>query len=363
MKKIAFHLNCLAIGGAERVVANLAEQFASEGYDVVIATEWEEENEYVLDARVRRVMVGIEKGEEKKGRFSQIFLRFLKLRRFVKKEKPDVLIAFAQKANYRALIATIGMKQKVVACVRTDPVGHYDSFADWFEIRLLFRRAAGLVFQTEGQRDFFPNFVKKKSIIILNPINPKYIGVPYEEVHEKEVVHSGRIVDFKNHELLIRAFAKVHKMHPDYVLKCYGPDSYDGTMEKIKRCIEELGAESYVKLMGASDELEKLLPKASVYAFSSDWEGLPNAVMEAMALGLPVVATDCPCGGPATVIRDGENGILVPIRDENALAEKITLLIEDRQLAERLGKNARNISKVANVQAIYEKWRDYLESL
>lgn len=363
VKKIAFHLNCLAIGGAERVVSNLAAQFAEEGYEVVVATEWEEQEEYTLDSRVRRMSVGIGKEEEGKGRISKMFLRLQRLRQFIKREKPDVLIAFAQKANYRTLIATIGMKQKVVACVRTDPVGHYDSFIDGICIRFLFRRAAGFVFQTEGQRDFFPDFVKKRSVVILNPLNEKYIGLPSVDSHEKEVVHSGRIVDFKNHELLIRAFARVHQKHPDYVLKCYGPDSGDGTLEKIEHCIKELGAESYVKLMGASDELEKLLPKASVYAFSSDWEGLPNALLEAMAMGLPVVATDCPCGGPATIIQNGKNGILIPVRDEDALTEKINLLIEDRKLAGRLGENARRISEIANVQAVYEQWRNYLEAL
>ena len=363
MKKIAFHINSLAIGGAERVVTNLAAQFVSEGYEVVIATEWQEENEYVPDKKVRRVSVGLEKDEEGKGRISKMLLRFQRLRQFAKKEKPDVLIAFGKKANYHSLLSTIGMKQKVVVCVRTDPAGHYDGLAERIQTRMLFPRAAGYVFQTKGQRDFFPEFARKKSVIILNPLNPKYIGLPRPEVREKEVVHSGRIVDFKNHELLIHAFARVHQKHPDYVLKCYGPDSGDGTWEKAEQCIKELKAQDYVKLMGGSDELEKLLPKASVYAFSSDWEGLPNGVMEAMAMGLPVVATDCPCGGPATVICDGENGLLVPIRDEDALTEKICLLIEDRNLAERLGENARKISETANGQAVFMQWKNYLESL
>lgn len=363
MKKIVFHLNCLAMGGAERVVTNLSAQFAEEGYEVIVATEWEEEEEYCLDKKVRRVSVGLTKEEENRNRIVKMILRFLRLRNFTKRERPDVLIAFAKKANYRALLATLGMNQKVVACVRTNPKGHYDRFGDWFQIRLLFRRAAGVVFQTEGQKDFFPDFVKKKSIVILNPVNPKYIGLPVVVERDKEVVHSGRIVYFKNHELLIRAFARVHEKHPDYVLKCYGSDSGDGTWEKAENCIKKLGAESYVKLMGGSDDLEKLLPKAAVYAFTSDWEGLPNALLEAMAMGLPVVATDCPCGGPATVIQDGENGLLIPVGDEDALTESIIRLIEDRQMAERLGKNARKIGDIANSNAIFKQWRDYLEAL
>lgn len=363
MKKMVFHLNCMARAGAERVVSNLSAQFAREGYEVIVATEWREKEEYELDSRVRRVIVGPEGAEEKKGRLAKIWLRYAKLRRFVKAEKPDVLIAFGRKANYRALTATLFMKQKVVVCVRTNPEGHYDLLADKIQIPLLFRRAAGFVFQTTGQRDFFPPFVRKKSTIILNPVNPKYIGLPRPEKREKEVVHSGRLVDFKNHPLLIKAFARVHEKHPDYVLKLYGSDSGDGTKKIIEDLVQKLHAEAYVKLMGGSDELEKLLPKASVYAFSSDWEGLPNGVLEAMAMGLPVVATDCPCGGPATVIRNGENGLLVPIMDEDALTEAILLLIEDRKLAERLGENAAKIGETANGEAVFKQWKAYLESL
>lgn len=363
MKKIAFHLNCLARAGAERVVTNLSAQFAAEGYEVVIATEWREKEEYELDSRVRRVIVGPEGEEENRGRIARIWLRYAKLRRFVKEEKPDVLIAFGRKANYRALTATLFLKQKVVVCCRTNPTGHYDLLADRIQIPILFRKAAGFVFQTVGQRDFFPPFVRKKSTIILNPVNPKYIGIEPPKERAKEVVHSGRLVDFKNHPMLIRAFAKVHEKHPDYVLKLYGADSGDGTKQIIENLIEELHAQDWVLLMGGSDELEKLLPKASVYAFSSDWEGLPNGVLEAMAMGLPVVSTDCPCGGPATMIRDGENGLLVPIMDENAMAEAICKLIEDKELAERLGKNAAKIAEAANGEAVFESWKHYLESL
>ena len=361
MQKIAFHLNILQQGGAERVVSNLANRFAKEGYEVVIATEWYGTDEFALDQKVRRVHVGLTKEDENRSRISKMLRRIWYLRRFMKKEKPDVVVAFTRGVLYRALAAGIGTGIPVVISVRTDPVGHYDKKADKLRIPLLFPHAAGCVFQTEGAKAFFAPYLQENSRIILNPLNPKYVGVPEPAVRTKDVVQSGRLVDFKNQPMLIRAFLKVHEKHPDYTLKIYGPDSKDGTKEILESIIHENHAEDFVKLMGGSNTLEKDLADAALYAFSSDWEGLPNALMEAMALGLPVVSTDCPCGGPKTLIEDGVNGLLVPIMDEKAMTDGILRLIEDRELAERLGREARKISERANEDAVFEQWQTYLQ--
>lgn len=361
MQKIAFHLNSLQQGGAERVVSNLANRFAKEGYEVVIATEWYGTDEFALDQKVRRVHVGLTKEDENRSRISKMLRRIWYLRRFMKKEKPDVVVAFTRGVLYRALAAGIGTGIPVVISVRTDPVGHYDKKADKLRIPLLFPHAAGCVFQTEGAKAFFAPYLQENSKIILNPLNSKYVGVPEPAVRTKDVVQSGRLVDFKNQPMLIRAFLKVHEKHPDYTLKIYGPDSKDGTKEILESIIHENHAEDFVKLMGGSNTLEKDLADAALYAFSSDWEGLPNALMEAMALGLPVVSTDCPCGGPKTLIEDGVNGLLVPIMDEKAMTDGILRLIEDRELAERLGREARKISERANEDAVFEQWQTYLQ--
>lgn len=363
MNKILFHLNCLEHGGAERVVSNLANQFAREGYEVIVATEWEGEEEYQLDERVRRVHVGLKETDEKRSRISKAWRRFFYLRKFILEEKPDITLAFAQKAIYRALGAILFTKEKVIIAVRTDPVGHYDQLVDKVMIPILFPHAAGAVFQTEGQRDFFPEYIRKKSTIILNPLHDKYIEAKQPESRVKTVVHSGRIVDFKNQDMLIRAFAKVHEKHPEYDLKIYGGDSFDGTMQVLLKAIEDCGAADYVTLMGNSDSLDKELVNGTLYAFSSDWEGLPNALLEAMALGLPVVATDCPCGGPRTVIRDGVNGLLIPVKDQKAMEDGINRLIENPEFAEELGKEAKKICDKLNGPAIIDQWRKYIEKI
>ena len=362
-RKIVFHLNCLEQGGAERVVSNLANRFASEGYQVIIATEWYGENEFQIDSEVRRVHVGLREGDEKKNHIIRFLLRIKYLRQLIKEEKPDILIPFAKKALYRGLTAAYFIKIPVLISIRTDPAGHYEDRSDKLQIPILFPRADGCVFQTEGAKEFFAPRLQDNSRIILNPINDKYIGVPEPGERSKTVVQSGRLVDFKNQPMLIRAFVKVHEKHPDYDLKIYGGDSYDGTKEILDDLIRQNRAQDYIHLMGASDSLEKDLADAALFAFTSDWEGLPNALMEAMALGLPIVATDCPCGGPRTIMTHEIDGLLIPIKDEQALVDGINRLIENPELANRLGRQARKIAEKANGQAVFEQWRDYIEEL
>lgn len=363
MRKIVFHLNCLERGGAERVVTNLSGQFAAHGYEVYIATEWQGEDEYETDPRVKRVHVGLTDRQEKDNRVKKFADRISNLRSFLKEVNPDIVIAFARKANYRALTATIGTKIPVIISIRIAPVGCYDYLSDKIQIPILFRRAAGCVFQTQEQKDFFPKYVQDKSRIILNAINPKFIGNPIPKEREKVVVHSGRIVDFKNQLMLIRAFVEVHKSHPDYILKIFGQDTHDGTWEKLEDLIREKQAGDYVKLMGGSNQLEKDMIHGALAAFSSDVEGMPNAMLEAMALGLPVVATDCPPGGPRMVITHEKNGLLVPVGDEKALAAAMNRLIEEPDFAEMLGQNAAEIGKKAGAEVIFEEWKDYIDEI
>lgn len=357
--KIAFHLNCLDQGGAERVVSTLANRFVEE-YEVILATEWVAENEYEIDSRIRRVHVGLIQKQEKKNRIGEIIARNLNLRKFIKAEKPDILIAFAKKANYRALFASIGTGIPVIVSVRTDPNRNYTNLVDKIMIPLLYPKAVGNVFQTVGARDFFAPRIQRKSRIILNPINPKYLNAAKPEKRIKEVVQAGRIVDSKNQYMLIEAFALVHEKHPDYVLKIYGTDSGDGTWKALEECIAKHHAKEYVFLMGGSTQLDKDLPKAAVFALSSNWEGLPNALLEAMAMGLPVVATDCPCGGPATLITHEKNGLLVPVGDKQAMADGINRLIENPDYAEQLGEEARKIAEIASIEKIYKQWEEYI---
>jgi len=363
MKKVLFHLTSFEQGGAERVISNLSGRLAEDGYDVVVTTQWEGPNEFKLNEKVKRIDVGLGEKDAKANRIVKAFARLINLRKAIRDEKPDVVISFLKKNNYRALLANMGNRIPNIIAVRNDPKSDYVSKMDKYLIPLLFPRAEGAVFQTEEQRDFFTKSLSGISEVILNPVHNKYILKELPAQKEKMVIHSGRLVGFKNQEMLVRAFIKVHEKHPDYKLLIYGRDSLDGTKEKLESIISRNNADEYVKLMGPSDELEKIIPKAEIYAFSSYYEGLPNALIEAMAMRMPIVATDCPCGGPRTLIKHGENGLLIPVNDEEAMVNSLCRLIEDKEYARRLGENAGKISKRVNEDAIIEQWKTFIDKV
>jgi glycosyltransferase involved in cell wall biosynthesis len=281
----------------------------------------------------------------------------------LKAEKPDVVLAFDRTANYRALMAkTRGIP--IIISIRNPPSEFYSTWQQKAMIRLLFPRAAGCVFQTEGQRAFFPKRTQRSSRIILNPLNPKYSGILPPTERKKEIVHSGNLIAFKNQAGIVRAFIRVHADYPEYVLKLYGRDRGDGTKENLERIIAENDAASYVYLMGVSEDLERELVAAAMFVFNSDWEGLPNSVSEAMALGLPVIATDCPTGGPAALITDSVDGLLIPIKDDNALEQAMRRLLADPIYAESLGAAARNsIWEKCLIDNIAKQWQNYINEI
>lgn len=359
MRKILFHLNSMEKGGAERVVNILSGQFYKNGYEVVLATEWTGKDEYELCEGVRRVHVG--PGSEGGGRIRNLLYRVHRLRKTLEEEKPDVVIAFAKKAIYRALLATVGTGFPVILSVRTSPYGNYDHFQDRILIPFLYRRAAGAVFQTEAARDFFPRRLGARSAVILNPIKDCYLDRTPPTRRKKEIVQVGRLDQFKDQIVLLEAMYRLHKRYPDYILRIYGGDSGDGTKEKLEASIAAHGAEGYVYLMGSVEHPEECIEDAAVFVLSSWLEGMPNALMEAMALGLPVVATDCIGGGPAALIKNGWNGLLVPAKDVEAMAEAVSHLIQDTDLAEKIGRQAKKIGEQAREAVVFAAWRDYIE--
>ncbi len=361
MKKIMIHINSMGKGGAERVVSLLCAKFTEDGYEVVLATEWVAKEEYPLPSAVKRLHVGLTEAEEESGRLTKQYKRISRLRKAILEEKPAVVLAFCVKANYRALLAGQGTGVPVVACVRNDPKVDYVGRINAVANKLLMNRAAGCVFQTEEARDFFDPVLQKKSVIIWNPVNEKYLQACAAAVPAKRVVTVGRLNRQKNQKLLVQAFARFAEKFPDYRLDIYGDDSGDGSREAIEACIREMGLEAAVRLCGTSSTLEKDLADAAMFVLSSDYEGMPNALMEAMALGLPVISTDCPCGGSRFWIKPEQTGLLTPVGDERELAAAMERLAADGNLRLSLGRQAREALQQARLDSVYLRWKTWLE--
>lgn len=160
--------------------------------------------------------------------------------------------------------------------------------------------------------------------------------------------------------MMITAFKRVLTDYPDKKLLIFG----DGELkESLEAFIKDEGVENNVFLMGKTDDVPSALKNAEVYLMTSDYEGMPNALLEAMAAGLPVICTNCPCGGPKMVIEDGINGFLINTGASDELAEKMRIVFGDERLRKELSKNAKIKAEDFLPEVINAKWKAYLESV
>lgn len=352
-------MGSLTKGGAERVVTNLAEYFCSKGYTVFVITKLKAKEEYTLSEGITRIIADIKK-EEEKGRIRNLYLRIRKLRRIIKEVNPEVVVSFIGKNNLMSIAATRGTGIPVVVSVRSNPEREIGS--GWKKILyfLMFQLAEGVVLQTNQAKDFFPKSIQSKAIVLQNSINPEFIRMVYAGEKNKEIVSVGRIDKNKNQRMLIEAFTPIASDFPEWKIVLYG----DGVeRESLERRVRELQLTDRIVFRGVQDNIAEKIEKASIFALTSKQEGMPNALIEAMVLGLAVVSTDCPCGGPRDLIVSGENGILIPVDDVDALTKALTEIISDVEMRDRYAKNAMQIKEKVLPDRINKEWEDYLEGV
>ena len=354
-RTLMFYINSLHRGGAQRVLVQLAGRFAEAGWHAVLVTSFREAEEYPVPDGVERV--SIEDEQIIQSSLKRNLSRIRALRALCRQYRPAALISFMAEPNFRAVLAARGLPVKTVVSVRNVPEKEYAGRVFHFVGKHILPLADGCVFQTEDAKAWFPPSLQRKSAVIMNQVDARFFDRPPVE-KRRDVVTVGRLTAQKNQALLIRAFAKVPDRGDRLII--YG----EGELrEALTALVRELGLEGRVLLPGLSRDVAEDIRAAKVFVLSSDYEGMPNALLEAMALGLPCVATDCPCGGPAAVIRDGDNGLLIPVGDEQALTAALASLTWDFDAREQLGRAARETAERFRPEAVFLQWQDYIKKI
>lgn len=356
-KRICFYINSIRGGGAERVIVNLSKEFVEHGYDVFLITSFRGEWEYNLSNSVHRLSL---EGEElEQGKIRRNLSRIIKLRIILKKVMPDYFISFMAEPSVRSIIASTKLPIKTLISVRNDPYREYPGKIGELLRKYIIPKADGCIFQTDDAMQAFPKEFREKSIVIPNAVKSEFYKVKRNPV-SRTIVMCGRLEEQKNYPIVIEAIKKVSEYYPDIRLYIYG----DGSLrDKLKEIIYSYGLIDNIFLMGQSDDIPSVLSKASIYVLSSDYEGMPNALMEALAASVPSISTDCPCGGPKYLIESMKDGILVSVRNSKKLSEAILYMLDNPEEAEEMGLKAKEKAEKYREDKIFKKWEEYLRNI
>ena len=330
----------------------LSTPFAQEFDDVTYVMWLKSKVFYQIDPRVRLISI-----EEEVG--SKSVLKKMKwFRAFVSKERPNVILSFLEPWNIRVLLSTIGLGIKTIVAERNDPrvVNKY-----WVMNqveKLIYRRADMILVQTKTIKDFFNGDLKDRTHIIYNPVNiqPNMVGKALSTPKKKRIVSVARLMPQKRHDVLIKAFAKFSKSHPDYTLTIYGSGSIK---ESLVRLAFSLNIGEKVIIPGPSKTVHQEILDAEMMCLVSDREGMSNAMIEAMSLGLPCICTKV--SGAIDLIESGKNGILVDIGDVEGLCCQMCKIAENHKFANQIANEATKLYDVLRTDIIAKEWIDVLK--
>lgn len=348
---VVFFPDTLKRGGAERVTIRIAEYMQSQGLKVAIMTSNNsQDGEYQVPAGVTRICVGIEG--------KNLFNLIKGYHQELKKLKISMGIIMGLPQGCFIVPACKMAKVKFIISERNSPANFDGKKLTQLIMNFMMRFADGYVFQTSGAREYYK--IRKPYEIIANPIDCDSIPEKKENRDIYNLISVGRYAPQKNHKMLIEAIHDVKKTYPKIHLDIYGEGQLQDELETL---INSLGLYKEVCLHATTDQILNIEAGYGMFVLPSDFEGIPNVLLEAMAIGLPCISTDCPCGGPASVIDNRVNGLLVPVGDKNEMAKAIIWMIENVEQAEKMGERAKEIKRVLNIHNIGEKWIAFVSSL
>ncbi|GMQ60448.1 glycosyltransferase family 4 protein [Vallitalea sediminicola] len=350
VKRIAFIIGCMGRGGAERVISILANHYAEKGWQVDILLLLNNRCDYQLNRNIKIIPIC----NENKSKISYLPKWMYGIRKYIIQNKPDRIVSFVARINIITILASIGLNKHIVVSERNDPASDGRSIIVRLATRILYPLVDCVVFQTKWAQSCFSKRVQNKSEIILNPI---HVNTVASNNKEKKIVAVGRLLEQKNHAMLIRAFKKVNDEYSDYKLYIYGEGKLRDVLTKQ---IQELELVEAVFLPGNVSDIHEKIADAEVFVLSSNYEGLSNALLEAMMMGLPCISTDC--AGANEVIQNGENGLLIPIGVTDKLIEAMKELTSNREFAIQLGEEAEITSQEFAKHNVLKKWEEVIEN-
>ncbi len=389
-KEITFLMKVMKGGGAERVISLLTDAFAERNHKVTLIITHQplcEADLSNINKKVKVISLTDEIKKEKKPTFFSklimLYARFIGklypekgsvlkyysrnyesvswLKNYFRNHKNSVAVAFLYDTIFLTLLAK-HKTNKVIISERGDPAQSASSKTVSAFMKTEFPKADNIVFQSPDAKKWYEENTPATGTVIFNPVKSD-LPQPYTGKRKKRVVNFCRISAQKNLEMLVCAFSMLHVAYPEYELDIIGDpvgNDAEGYIEKVNKKIKRLGCEKCVHIQPARKDIHDYIKDYSMFVSSSDFEGMSNSMLEAMALGLPVICTDCPAGGARAIIKDGENGLLVPVGNVAKTFMAMTELASNPDLAERLSQNAVNIRNELSVEKIIEKWMEII---
>lgn len=337
-------------GGAQRVMCNLANSFLEDNNEVILLTfAYTGNANYYIDPRVKWI-----NGIGWKNAVDGI----RKLRKIILAEQPDIVISFVTQYNVASCIALLGTSIPLIISERNDPVQVPPQKSKRFLRWLFYRFSDGFVFQTKQARDFFSPKIVKRSVVIANPL---FLNEHAPEVSNRDqhIMAAARFVPQKNHKMLMEAFTLIADQNPGWTLEIFG-DGEESEISKARNYVASQSMEERIHIRPAMQAIHQEMGKNAIFALTSDYEGMPNSLMEAMGMGMACISTNCPCGGPEYLIQDGKDGILVPVGSVEKLKDALERLILNPEYREEIGKNALKIRDRLKLETIAGEWKSYV---
>ena len=338
---ITFVTSTLTSGGSERVMSILANELADRGHNVSI-----------ILLRAPNVFYSI--NDSVKLYFAQDFSKnimgkALWLRKHIQKERPDVVIPFMTSVYCVTIFALLGVNVPIISSERIDPrfSNRIIKITRWAFLRF----TTHLVVQTQAIKAYYSQSIQQRTTIIPNPITEKVFEKPTDINKKHRIISVGRLYDQKNQKMMINAFSQIANQYPDYTLVIYG----EGPLrQELENYIKSLGLESKVLLPGRTENIVKELYDSEVFCLSSDYEGMSNALLEAVCVGMPVISTRV--SGVDDILINGENGLVVNIGDVDGLVVAFQTLLNNKELCDKFSKYNKQISVNYKIEKIVDNW-------